>query len=464
MVATLNVNQPLLRLTRHPSGSLGEVVFLSLPIMFVLLSGALLGFVERIILANYSLETLGAFVSAIYLCRLFQLPCIGLALFAQIFVATYLGAKQLNRIGGCVWQMIWFSVLSMILTLPLSYIIGPLFFSGTQIEQTGSQYFYILAAVNFFYPLSAALSSFYLGQGKARFIVIGTVFAHLLNVGLDIVLIFGYKDWIPALGIKGAALATILSQGIFCLILFALFMQKEHRNLYGINNWAFNPSECWKYLKVGLPRAVAKIIILGIGTATCRIMVTKGNDHLMVLSIGFNIVAALSFLGDGIHQAMLTLVSHLAGANQLHLRQKILESAFRFMGVLGILLMIPLFFFPEVLLGFFFQEPPEENLQRLLHATLHWIWFHMMGYISVCIFLGFILSLKDALFYMITACLTVLTSFLPIYLAMNHWGWSPDKFWIITSMEGTIISIIYFLRLRQSRWNHFNAVTFQAEE
>lgn len=35
-----------------------------------------------------------------------------------------------------------------------------------------------------------------------------------LNARLDIVLIFGVDPWIPPLGLKGSALATVISQGL----------------------------------------------------------------------------------------------------------------------------------------------------------------------------------------------------------------------------------------------------------
>jgi len=455
MVATLDVNQPLFRLTKYPSGSLGEVVFLSVPLMLALLSGSMLGFLERILLANYSLEAMEGSVSGLYLCRLFQLPFMGIVLFAQVFVATYAGAKQWHRIGGCIWQMIWFSLLSFLITLPLSWLIGPLFFEGTSIEQSGSQYFYVLAAANFFYPLGAALSSFYLGQGKAKLIVISTVLAHLLNTGLDIALIFGVEGWIPVLGIRGAAFATILSQGVFCLTLFTLFMKKSHRDFYGINEWAFNLAECWKYVRVGIPRALGKILMLGIGTATIHVMTAKGGDYLMVLSIGASVVVSLSFLGDGLYQAMLTLVSHLIGSNQLHLRWKLLQSSFVFLVLLGGLLAVPLLIFPEFILSFFFNAPLEDSIRYTLCSTLHWVWFHAMGYISLSIFLSFILSLKDTLFYLAVVFFTWATSFIPVYFGMNYWHWSPDKFWAIMGLESFIFSGIYLLRLLQPKWNDF---------
>lgn len=455
MNASVGMDKSLVSLSKKKVGGLREVISLSVPIMLVLLSGSMIGILERIFLAKYSLEAMEASVSAIYLCRLFQLPCVSLALFTQVFVATYAGAKQFNKIGGCVWQMIWFSFLSLLITLPISFLTAPLFFKGTDIEHAGSQYFYALAAVNCLYPLGAVLSSFFLGRGKSKFVIIATVLTHLFNVGLDLILIFGIEGLIPSLGVLGAAIGTAISQGFFCIILFSLFIRKSHRELYGVGNYAFNFLELWSYVRVGLPRALGRIMMLGIGAATIRLITSKGGDYLIVFSIGASIAFFLSFLGEGIHQAILTLVSHRIGANQLHLKGRILQSTFQFLGIISLLLSIPLIFFPDFILQFFFAEPLSDPLRQILYVTLCWVWLQTLCYISQSIFIGFLFAMKDTRFYLLTGGISWLTSFLPMYYTMHYLGLSPDKMWIVMSAEGFIFSIIYCLRLRYIQRKHF---------
>ena len=62
----------------------------------------------------------------------------------------------------------------------------------------------------------------------------------VLNAGLDALLIFGVDPWIPPLGLKGAAWASIISQGLFCLSLLFLFLSPSNRQLYASNQWYFN--------------------------------------------------------------------------------------------------------------------------------------------------------------------------------------------------------------------------------
>jgi MATE family multidrug resistance protein len=448
----------LFRPTSYQFGSLREVISLSLPIMLTLFSGSMMGFVEGVFLAKHSLSAMESVGSATYLCRLFQLPCMSIALFAQIFIATYMGSKQYDKVGRCIWQMIWFSGLSMLITLPLSFAIAPIFFSGTSVVVTGSQYFHILAFCNFLYPLGIVLSSFYLGQGKSKIVVLTTFSAHCFHAFIAYLLIFGWDGIIPALGAKGAAIASGLSQALFCTILFLIILKKTYRYGFNLQSWQLDPLRLWEYVRVGLPRALGRIIMLGVGTATIRIITAKGGDYLFVLTIGARIVFFLSFIGDGLHQAMLTLVSHFIGSKETCLKWRLLKSGYIFMFIIGVVLTIPLIVFPESFLYWFFSEPLTPYMHHLLRLTLCWIWFQTLAYISQAILVGFVLAMKDTFFYLRVGCFTWLTSFLPLYLAIDIWEWPPDTMWAIMGIEGVIFSIVYYLRLKQIRNREISAI------
>lgn len=60
-------------------------------------------------------------------------------------------------------------------------------------------------------------------KGASRFIITGTI----INVILDPIMIFGYLGF-PAMGISGAALATVISQAVSTLYLFYLLYRKHN--------------------------------------------------------------------------------------------------------------------------------------------------------------------------------------------------------------------------------------------
>ena len=151
-----------LHLTRFPIGSLKELLALVFPVFLILFSISILGFIERIWFSHLSTVVLEASINVVYVLRLFQLPCIALVMMGQVFVAYYFGAQEKKAIGPCVWQLVWFSLLTTILIVPISFLVHQFYFKGTEIEEAATSYFFILSFCNFLFPLTAAFFMFLL--------------------------------------------------------------------------------------------------------------------------------------------------------------------------------------------------------------------------------------------------------------------------------------------------------------
>jgi MATE family multidrug resistance protein len=454
MTASQTIQSSLPSLTKHPTASLRELFSLALPLILVLLSGCLMGFCDRLFLAHYSLEAFEGCVNAIYLCIIFQLPCIRITSMAQVFVGFHKGAGNSNLIGQCVWQMIWFSLLSMLITFPLGKLVGPLFLSGTAIEKPALTYFDTLMIVNFLYPLGVALSSFFIAEGKTKALVIATLASHALNILFDFLLIFGVEGIIPPMGIFGAAVATCIAQGSFCTVLFALFLQKYFRENYGTHSYAFKWKAFWNYVQVGIPRAIARMILLVAWAAVARVMTLKGGDYLITLTVGGTLFLLFSFINEGMGQAMMTIASRLVGAKEYLTVKKLRRSAFLFLAVTMVSLSFPFLFFPEILLSFFFTQPPAPETLALLRYSCIWIWFMIFTNGVNMIGMSLITVACDTVFHMIVNCFVWLTSYLPVYLAFEVGNASPDLFWLIAAFDGLILGLIFHLRANYNNNKH----------
>ena len=172
-------SQPITR------GDLWTLVRISLPLMLFLFCDTLTTFTERIFLSHLSTDGVPGSLNATYLASIFQNPCIAIAAMGQVFVGLYQGSGELKRIGPCVWQLIWFSLLSLVITFPLSIWASHFYFKDTLIYQAGTEYFSILAVGNFLFPLSIALSSFYIGRGKTLFVTLTMLTSYALNLTLS---------------------------------------------------------------------------------------------------------------------------------------------------------------------------------------------------------------------------------------------------------------------------------------
>ncbi|MGH2612953.1 MAG: MATE family efflux transporter, partial [Rhabdochlamydiaceae bacterium] len=430
-------------LTRFSPGSLLELLALLFPILLMTLSVNLVGFIERVFISRYSLQALEASLSVTYIIRIFQISMVSIAGMAQVYVGLYQGAQEYLKIGKCVWQMIWFSIFSMGCTLPLSMLAAQLFIQGTDIETLGYPYFILLTSINFLFPLNTALTCFFLGRGKTRFILVITILSVTLNLILDRILILGVPNFIPVLGLTGGAFSALISQSLASVILFTIFLRRENREKFGSSDFTFQPSLFWTYVKPGVLRAIGRIALLVIWTFTAHIMTNRGGDYLLVLSIGGTLCLFFSFLGDGICQALVTIFSNLLGAEKNYYLQKALKTALIFLVFIETLLAVPLLLLPEYVLSLLLGGGTDEIPKKLLQTTLMWVWVQTVSYMLSSIFLSLLLVRKDTFFLLVLGCCSWILLFLPTYLTINIYEASPDKFWLLNALGAFLLVGIY---------------------
>lgn len=302
----------------RPAGG-REVCRLALPLVLSTASWALMNFVDRMMLLWHSPAEMAASLPASTLFwTLISLP-LGIASYANTFVAQYHGAGRLERIGDVVRhgaRFGWGVMPLFLLLIPAA----PWVFRwlGHSEELVSGESTYL--QVNFFGAgaviLAGAYSSFYTGRGQTATVMWIDVAASALNVLLDWLWIFG-KLGFPEMGIAGAAAATVVSQWGKVAVYLALFRQPDTRRTYGFHRpMPFNSDLMRRMLRFGAPSGFQMLIeglaftlfVLGIGQlGTVATAATS-------LAISINIVAFVPMMGASI--AVSTLVGNYLGANQ----------------------------------------------------------------------------------------------------------------------------------------------------
>lgn len=277
------------------TGRLGELLALFFSVLLMSFSTYLLLLIEKLFLARISKEVMEVAVNAAYVAQIFQAPCVALAMMAQVYVGRWIGAQNYKSVGPGIWQFIWFSILSMCIVFPIGWICSDLYFRDTALSGVGVPYARFLMAINFLYPLGAALSCFYLGQGKTLLIVIATISSQLVKLLFAYLLIFGWGGWIPSLGLTGGVLSTLIAQGGFCLFLLITFLSKKNRNLFDSHRWLLQLKLFWHCIQPGLLRAANRILNFICWVFIARLASGKSSDYLLSLSIGGTLFLFLPF-------------------------------------------------------------------------------------------------------------------------------------------------------------------------
>ena len=446
-------------LTRFPPGSFRELAFLAFPMIISSLSACLLTLCDRLFLAHVSTNSLNAVTAAINPVCLLQNVLMTVPLVSQGFIGHYSGANQDKKIGPFVWQMIYFSFLSMLITLPLSQLFDATF-KGLAVEREAQIYLRYLAAVNFLYPLGASLAAFFLGRGKMSTIFYANLIIQGVNICLDYLLIFGVSRIIPPLGVKGAAIATMIAQSLYCLILFSLFLKKKHVEQYGIDQKAFNFSLLKEGLKTAIPRALGRCFILGTWTASATFVIKQGGDSHLVYSFGVTMLNVIFFIGEGMGQALVTIASYSLGSMRSALFfRKAIKSALKFVGFTSVIFAFPLFFMQDTIIGYIVKEPLSVQTHTILITTCFYLWIGTIGSGVMRIGIGLATAARDTLFYALSAGGLVFTIFVPLYIGIEYLHWPPTALFFIDATSSTLYGSFLIFRFIKSPYRHLKPKT-----
>lgn len=114
-----------------------------------------------------------------------------------------------------------------------------------------------------FLMLSQLICSFFISIGRSRLLIYGSVVATALNILFDYLLIFG-KGGFPAMGFKGAALASVISEIFYAVTMVGIFFgNKLYRDFPVFNFRHFDLELSQRSLKVASPLIVQFLFSIG---------------------------------------------------------------------------------------------------------------------------------------------------------------------------------------------------------
>lgn len=444
-------------LTKYPSGSLRELWSISLPLMLSMMSGSLMLFLDRLLLARFSIDALNACVNASVIAAALQFTFLTTSAIAEVFVGQYNGAGQYKKIAEPVWQMIWFSLLSGSIFLPLGLFAGPLFFFDSSYAHLEIEYFKWLMYFGPIFCLSAALSAFYVGRGAVSFVTLVVIIANVLNVALDLILIFGFEPFVSSMGISGAAIATGISQAVQCIILFIGFTQQKYRLHFGTSNWAFNKQCFFKCLRIGLPNSVAHTLEIIAWAVFFRMMTVAGDEHITVVAICQSIFLLFTFIAEGISKGASAIAANLIGSKRWDLVWKLFRSGVKFYFQAFLILGLVLVVDPGPMIDWFIggdsAAPSNQAIKNVAISACLWMWVYFLFDGIHWLVVGLLTAAEDTKFVLwVSGFSAWIFAILPIYYFIVVRGHKADMAWLITAIYACLACLIYLWRFKTEKW------------
>ena len=281
---------------------------------------------------------------------------------AVVFVGRAYGERAYAKIGDDVWRC-----LNMIGWLSLSVVLLPGFFGwlmgyaapadAQQVRILGTAYLQIRALEIPLIMFSAVVWGFLVGRGDSRTPMLLAWITVLLNILLDWMLVLGNLG-APALGVAGAAYATVMANSVNAVLSGYILWRKQSRTAFGtgrarLASW----TELRGVLRIGLPMGIGDFLEIASFSAFFALIARLGTDVLAANQVALQYMSISFTLGVGINMATASLVAQYLGAKQPDEAEKVGYRACLLamvcMGLIGLTYLIA----PEALMGIFSDEP-----------------------------------------------------------------------------------------------------------
>ena len=317
------------------------------PLVLQNLSHTLLGVVDTFFVSRLGTEALAAvgLASVIFFAVLMLFR--GFANSTIVFVGRAYGEEDDAKIGASVWRS-----LNMIAWLSIPVVLLPWLFTGLMglaapadsetVRVLGADYLRIRAYEIPLVMFSAVVWGFLVGRGDSRTPMILAWITVLLNIFLDWVLVFGNLG-MPAMGVSGAALATVLANGVNAVLGAAILWSAFNRRTYGTGKARFSSwPDLRKGLVVGLPMGFGDFIEIASFSAFFALIARLGTDILAANQIALQYMSISFTVGVAIGMATSSLVAQYLGAKKPDVAEQVAYRAVALamigMGLIGALL------------------------------------------------------------------------------------------------------------------------------
>jgi len=190
------------------------------------------------------------------------------------------------------------------------------------------------------------------GMGNTRTPMIITGISLTLNIALDPLFMFVF-----GMGLKGAALATLISQAIGAILMeYALIHLSRRYRLCETNSERFHLNHIFRFARIGAPTAFSTAMFSLIYLLLADIIARFGDAPLAAIGIGHRIETIPYFISMGFAMALSTMVGQNLGAGR---PDRVKESVFVCLKILSGLMItfsLLMFFFAETLYSFFISD------------------------------------------------------------------------------------------------------------
>lgn len=433
------------------------VITMSWPIMLSMLVQALYNMVDGVFVSWASHEAFIALGYAFPAQSLMIAICAGTGVGVNALLARRLGEKNTKEASQValhsylIYFCIWLALAAFGIFAAKPFI--GLYTNDPKVLQYGTDYLRIVTIGSLGMCMQFSAERILQASGNSIYPMIIQGAGALFNIIFDPILIFGYFGF-PAMGVVGAAIATIMGQWLGMVIGFVMVLRNKIVPIHP-REFQFRGYLVLDIYRIGVPA----ILIQSLSTVAVSIMNkflgSISDAHIFVITAYIKIESFVLMPIFGLNNGVIPIISYNYGARKPdRIRQTIrfsLVLAMAFM-CLGTLLF---WVFPEGFLSLF--DPPAEAVSVGISALRTISLSFPMAAVGI-ILSGVFQALDSPILSLISSCMRTILSMVPIAALFTYFY--PAGVWFsypISQALSMTLSIIFYHTIAKRHLNTLSA-------
>ncbi len=430
---------------------------LAVPAMIGTLFQTLYNVVDTFFAGKISPEALSALSKSFPIYFIIIATSIGVTVAGTSLIGNSIGEKDNKKTLNYFSHIIYYGILiSIFITFLGLYFSERVFFlmgSTEEVASLGLEYTNIIYSGSFLFILVVSLNSLLHAEGDTKTYRNVLVISFLLNIILNPILIFGFL-FIPAFGVKGIGIATIISQLVsFLIILFKVLKNERVRNItneYLVPKFLFFKNIFFQSMPIS-------VSICGYALAAAIIFTYVGQSGEYAVAgygVGTRIEQVVLLPILGINTAIISIIAQNYGANNLVRIKETYFTAIKYAFVIMITAGTLVFLSASVITSFFSSDPEViEYGKRYLKISA----FVLPAYPVFFLSNGFFMALKKSENAMISNFFrNVLNPIAVFYIAKYINASFETFFWLWVGINwffsiSYFFIIIYYFKLKLNK-------------
>ena len=442
------------------TASLRQVIRLAIPVIVSMSSMAVMGLVDTFFMGMLGSTAQAAVGLGAPL--IFSVLSLFLGTWAGLttFVAQCYGAKEYLKGSQMMWHVfllaiVCIGIVELCVVPAIPWIFG-IAGANPDIIPDALDYTNVRLHGAIFVFSAFILTAFLRGIGDMRTTAIVTCVGVAFNALVTYLFAFGAGP-VPAMGVTGAALGTVVAEALETL-LYALvvFGRKNNALLETRKIPRFRMAEFAKFLKIGFPVGMSWMLE-NVGWIIFTLYAgTLSKEAMSAHTIVFQLMNIAFTPGLAISIAATTLVGHYIGADDVPNAERSAKLSIRMAGVLMIAVGLLLMIFRVPITSCFTNETAVAELAYpLFYFGAVYQLFDALGVVSS----GAIRGAGDTRWPMVASLLVIWVGMVPsIYVVGFVYDLGLNAAWVVCTATIIVQGIFYYARFRRGKWKKMRVI------